>query len=323
MCNGMQLTNCFGVSKKLQAYHFHYDGNGNVTEITDISGNNAASYRYDAFGNTLNATGSYAALNRYRFSTKPLDNEVTNAPLYYYGYRYYDPLTGRWPSIDPIEEEGGVNLYGFVENNGLSYYDLFGACIGSIEIVFTSSSTDELKDTPQDSGMAVKSGRRYYGTMDIYDDKGNIMAAFNVASGGNIDVKNKNIPHNQDYDTTVPSESYHVEDKILDDHIGFKVNGTVGRSAIEIHRQGLTTGCITTAEIDRLIKIMDENHKSDCCKHDIPTEIEYDTYPAPKGNNGNGRGDPGHKIKFPKKRVYRAYPVVETPSPHDFWHKFF
>jgi hypothetical protein len=34
----------------------------------------------------------------------------------YYGYRYYDPLTGRWPSRDPIEEEGGLNLYSFGPN---------------------------------------------------------------------------------------------------------------------------------------------------------------------------------------------------------------
>jgi RHS repeat-associated protein len=102
------------------AYHFLYDGNGNVTEVTDLNGNPAASYRYDAFGNTLVSTGSYANVNRYRFSTKPLDGEVTNAPLYYYGYRYYDPVTGRWPSRDPIEEEGGVNLYGFVGNNSIS-----------------------------------------------------------------------------------------------------------------------------------------------------------------------------------------------------------
>lgn len=33
-----------------------------------------------------------------------------------YAYRYYDPLKGRWPSRDPIEERGGVNLYGFVGN---------------------------------------------------------------------------------------------------------------------------------------------------------------------------------------------------------------
>lgn len=108
------------------AHHLQYDGNGNVTEITDSSGAKAATYRYDAFGNTLVATGSYAPTNRYRFSTKPLDTEVAGAPLYYYGYRYYDPVTGRWPSRDPIEEEGGLNLYGFVGNEPISWVDFLG-----------------------------------------------------------------------------------------------------------------------------------------------------------------------------------------------------
>ena len=44
----------------------------------------------------------------------------------YYAYRYYDPVTGRWPSRDPIEESGGVNLYGFVRNVGVSYFDVLG-----------------------------------------------------------------------------------------------------------------------------------------------------------------------------------------------------
>jgi RHS repeat-associated protein len=43
-----------------------------------------------------------------------------------YGYRYYDPLTGRWPSRDPIEEKGGLNLYGFVANNPIVYTDNLG-----------------------------------------------------------------------------------------------------------------------------------------------------------------------------------------------------
>ncbi|MEX1049767.1 MAG: RHS repeat-associated core domain-containing protein [Akkermansiaceae bacterium] len=131
------------------AYHFHYDGNGNVTEITDLSGNSAASYRYDAFGNTLVFTGPYAAENRYRFSTKPLDHEVTDAPLYYYGYRYYDPLTGRWPSRDPIEEKGGLNLYCFVDNNGINRIDILGQksaldCLGKIKDILDGNyqSTD-------------------------------------------------------------------------------------------------------------------------------------------------------------------------------------
>ena len=45
-----------------------------------------------------------------------------------YLYRYYDPLTGRWPSRDPIEERGGVNLYGFVGNDGNSI-DVLGKCV--------------------------------------------------------------------------------------------------------------------------------------------------------------------------------------------------
>ena len=31
-----------------------------------------------------------------------------------------------WPSRDPIEESGGVNLYGFVGNNGVNKWDLLG-----------------------------------------------------------------------------------------------------------------------------------------------------------------------------------------------------
>ena len=43
-----------------------------------------------------------------------------------YNYRYYDPLTGRWPSRDPIGEQGGVNLYGFIGNNPINLFDLLG-----------------------------------------------------------------------------------------------------------------------------------------------------------------------------------------------------
>ena len=46
--------------------------------------------------------------------------------LYYYGYRWYDPLTGRWISVDPIGEDGGVNLYGFVGNNAPGLIDILG-----------------------------------------------------------------------------------------------------------------------------------------------------------------------------------------------------
>ena len=99
-----------------------YDGNGNVSEYLSTTGTLAAHYEYDPFGNAVvnsDATGQF----NYRFSTKPLDSE---SGLYYYGYRYYDPVTGRWPSRDPIEERGGKNLYGFVGNDAIGRNDSLG-----------------------------------------------------------------------------------------------------------------------------------------------------------------------------------------------------
>jgi RHS repeat-associated protein len=103
-------------------YYPTYDGNGNISEYLTATGTTAAHFEYDPFGNTVVNTDT-ANLFTYRFSTKPRDIETG---LYYYGYRYYDPLGGRWSSKDPIGERGGVNLYGFVRNNGLNRIDFLG-----------------------------------------------------------------------------------------------------------------------------------------------------------------------------------------------------
>ena len=42
------------------------------------------------------------------FRASTFDTEID---LYYYGYRYFDPETDRWLNRDPLEEEGGINLY--------------------------------------------------------------------------------------------------------------------------------------------------------------------------------------------------------------------
>ena len=108
-------------------YHYTYDANGNVSEVLNNSGGIAAHYEYDAFGNTVASSGAYAMANAYRFSTKPLDSATE---LYYYGLRYYNPNTGRWPSRDPIGERGGINLYGMVNNNAVNKWDYLGRFVG-------------------------------------------------------------------------------------------------------------------------------------------------------------------------------------------------
>jgi hypothetical protein len=60
-----------------------------------------------------------------------------------YTYRWYDPVTGRWPSKDPIEERGGVNLYGFLANNGISNLDILGQglfdCLSKIDDILNGN----------------------------------------------------------------------------------------------------------------------------------------------------------------------------------------
>ena len=83
---------------------------------------NPSSYFYDA---TTVAATSGSPANTYA-QRRITQHHKAKTALYYYGYRYYDPVTGRWPSRDPIEEEGGNNLYAFVNNDGLNQWDYLG-----------------------------------------------------------------------------------------------------------------------------------------------------------------------------------------------------
>jgi RHS repeat-associated protein len=107
---------------------YHADGNGNVTYLVNSSQTLAASYRYDPYGNTISSSGTLASANVYRFSSKELH---VNSGLYYYGYRWYHPNLQRWLNRDPIGENGGINLYGFVRNAHKC------PVIGQAEVVFT------------------------------------------------------------------------------------------------------------------------------------------------------------------------------------------
>jgi len=46
--------------------------------------------------------------------------------LVYYGHRFYSPSLGRFINRDPIEEQGGLNLYGFCGNNTVNRWDVLG-----------------------------------------------------------------------------------------------------------------------------------------------------------------------------------------------------
>ena len=100
-----------------------YDNNGNVTRYLSVNGGALARYSYDAFGRLIARAGRRANFFRHRFPPTYFDSETG---LYYYGRRFYSPLLKRWLNRDPIEEEGGENVFEFCEGNPVSFFDVQG-----------------------------------------------------------------------------------------------------------------------------------------------------------------------------------------------------
>jgi RHS repeat-associated protein len=103
--------------------YYHADGNGNITYLENSSQGLAASYRYDPFGNTISSSGTLAAANLYRFSSKECH---VNSAMYYYLYRFYDPNLQRWTNRDPLEESAGLNLYTAFRGDPVGFVDPLG-----------------------------------------------------------------------------------------------------------------------------------------------------------------------------------------------------
>ncbi len=105
-----------------------------------------AGYEYDPYGQIVGPDtnsdgkfdrhddpGFYAAVNRFRRSTKVFDPKTGSprrispaADLSDFGKRYYSAVLGRWINRDPIGEPGGANMYAYVTNNPTNRVDYLG-----------------------------------------------------------------------------------------------------------------------------------------------------------------------------------------------------
>ena len=91
-----------------------YDHNGNIVLYISETGATAAQYTYDPCGNIIESSGPLADAFSFGFSTKYHDREIG---MISYKRRVLRPDFGRWLNRDPIEEDGGVNLYAFCDNS--------------------------------------------------------------------------------------------------------------------------------------------------------------------------------------------------------------
>lgn len=102
---------------------YHGDRLGNITLLAFANGVIAARYTYDPYGRELASLGPLASANTYRFSSQEAHH---HSGLVAYLYRFYSPTLQRWLSRDPIEEDGGANLYVIVHNDLANRLDILG-----------------------------------------------------------------------------------------------------------------------------------------------------------------------------------------------------
>jgi RHS repeat-associated protein len=93
------------------------DALGSSVALTNAAGTAAATYTYEPFGRT--EVAGTPSPNAFQFTGRENDG----AGLYYYRARYYQPALGRFVSEDPIQYEGGQNLYTYVDNDPMSFSD--------------------------------------------------------------------------------------------------------------------------------------------------------------------------------------------------------
>ncbi len=161
-----------------------YDNNGNITKYIKPDYTLGANYNYDAFLN-----GSTGTAYRFQASTKSWNNDLG---LLDYQFRAYSPTLGRWIQEDPIEEQGGNNLYAFVGNNPVNRWDNWGLWLPSrhksitknafARILMTTISDSNLKsekvkeklieivktaNVDTDSNSTTKSDQRYHYCRDM------------------------------------------------------------------------------------------------------------------------------------------------------------
>ena len=119
-----------GTQEKEHLYCMH-DAMKNVTSLFGEARGRRALYEYRPYGGLITSEGNMAEENKFRFSSEYMDDELG---LVYYNYRHLNPLDGRWISRDPIKEDGGWNLFAFVNNNSISFSDKIGLFTLIVEV---------------------------------------------------------------------------------------------------------------------------------------------------------------------------------------------
>lgn len=108
-------------------YVYMPDHLGSVRDVLDATtGSSVAALDYGPYGTKTRASGSFVPLYQYAgLQYHP------RSGLFLAVNRAYDTVTAKWLNVDPIRENGGINLYDYVKANPLKYVDPNGKDAGA------------------------------------------------------------------------------------------------------------------------------------------------------------------------------------------------
>jgi|GEM_PF-1022227 len=106
-------------------FTYHDDGLGSIRVLTDDTGKATDTYVYEAFGQLEHGEGTTP--NKFRYTGEQYD---PNLGFYYLRARYYNPATGRFPTMDTyqgrIHEPQTLHKYLYVHGDPVSNFDPSG-----------------------------------------------------------------------------------------------------------------------------------------------------------------------------------------------------
>jgi len=99
-----------------------FDAMGNVSDSTAANGSLNASQAFQPFGRQILGTNGTIPLLGFSGGL----GVTEEGDLDFMRMRFYDPSLGRFTSMDPIGIAGGINVYAYVVNNPINYFDPYG-----------------------------------------------------------------------------------------------------------------------------------------------------------------------------------------------------